>query len=47
MLKSQPDTIWHASALEAQCIIEVLNAWSAADGLVRLRILALNLAPQD
>lgn len=32
--KSHQDSIWYAAALEGQCTVQVLEAWTAGHGLV-------------
>lgn len=33
LFRTAQDSIWNASALEGQCTIEVLEAWTAGDSL--------------
>lgn len=35
MFRTQQDSIWNASALEGQCTVEMLEAWSMGDSLVK------------
>jgi hypothetical protein len=34
LFRTQQDSIWNASALEGQCVIEMLEAWFLGDSLV-------------
>lgn len=34
LFRTQQDSIWNASVLEGQCILEMLEAWSLGDSLV-------------
>lgn len=34
LFRTQQDSIWNASALEGQCTVEMLEAWSLGDSLV-------------
>ena len=36
LFRTQQDTIWNASALEGQCVVEMLEAWALGDSLVSL-----------